>query len=69
MERRIPLQKCHVLLVSFTKVQYQPMLNTYEYHRMLLCLPGKNEYKNTRREDFLDDNNTVMTERGYAELL
>ena len=45
------------------------MLNNYAYHRMLLCLIGKQECKNIRNEDFLEDMNDVMTERDYAEAL
>ena len=32
-------------------------------------LLGKNECKYLRREDFLADNNAVMTERDYTEAL
>ena len=54
---------------EFHKLHYQPMLNNYVYHRMLLLLLGKHEWKNLRREYILDDNNYVMIERDYAEAL
>ena len=37
---------------EFHKVHYQKMLKKYEYHRMLLCLLGKNECKNIRNKVF-----------------
>ena len=52
---------------EFHKVHYQPILKKYAYHRILLCLLGKHECKNIRIEVFLADNNSMMTERDYAE--
>ena len=49
-------------------VYYQPMLNRYEYHRMLLYLPGKMSARSWEHIVFAD-NNDVMTERDYAESL
>ena len=69
MERRNTLLKCHVLLVSFKKVHYEPMLKKYEYHKMVLCLLGNHECKNVVREDVLEYNADIMTERDYAEAL
>ena len=50
-------------------VQYQPMLNNYACHRMLLFLPGKHECKKLRIKYFFADNNYVITERFYDEAL
>ena len=49
------------------KVYYQLMLKNYAYHRMLLCLLGKHEWQNIRREEFLAENNSVMIEHDYTE--
>ena len=54
---------------EFHKVQYQPMLNKFAYHNMLLCLLEKQECKNIRNEIVLADMNIVMTERDYTEAL
>ena len=53
---------------EFYKVHYQPMLKKYAYHRILLCLLGKKE-QIFKKRSFLNDNNNVMTERGYEEAL
>ena len=45
------------------------MLKKYAYHRMLLCLLGKHEYKNIINQAFLVDNIAVMIECDYAEAL
>ena len=45
------------------------MLKDYIYYSMLLFVIGKQKCKNIRREDFLEDNNTVITECDYAEAL
>ena len=45
------------------------MLDKYAYHRMLLCLLEKHERKELIRGSFFDDNNAVVTELDYAELL
>ena len=67
-------KKKHITNIScsigeFRKVYYQQMLSKYAYHRMLLCLLGKHEYKNLRNEDFLADNNAMMTKCDYDEAL
>ena len=54
---------------KFHEVHYQPMLKKCAYHRILLCLLGKHECKNLRKEAFLDENNDGMTERDYDEAL
>ena len=63
------LTKVSCSIGEFHMAHYQPMLKKYAYHRILLCLLGKHGWNNLRREYFLDDNNTVMIEHGYAELL
>ena len=45
------------------------MLKKYAYHRMLMCLISKNEYKELRKNIFLADINYVMKERDCAEVL
>ena len=37
------LTKLLYFIGEFNKINYQPMLNKYEYHRILLCLPGRHE--------------------------
>ena len=54
---------------EFHMVHYQEMLKKYVHHRILLCLLGKNEWKKLRREAFLAENNTVMKEHDFTELL
>ena len=54
---------------EFHKVDYQRVLNKYAYHRMLLCLLGKNECKNLSIEELLAENNDVMKECYYDEAL
>ena len=66
MERRNNLKKSG-FVGEFNKVHYQPMLKMYAYHMMILCLLGRNECKNIRREHFFSDNNAVMTERDWAK--
>ena len=61
MERINTILKFHIILMNFIKVHYQPMLNKYAYHSILLRLLGKYECKNIRNEDFLEDNNAVMS--------
>ena len=63
------LTKISLSVGEFHKVCYQTMLLKYAYHRILLCLLGKHDCKNHRREAFLSENNDVMTERDYAEEL
>ena len=50
-------------------IHYQPILNKYAYHRMLLCLIGKYGWKNIRNEAFLEDNNDVTIEHDYDKTL
>ena len=63
------LTKISCSIGEFNKLHYQPILKKFAYHRMLLCLLGKHECKNIRREDFLADNNDVMKKRDYSESL
>ena len=53
----------------FHKVHYKEMLKKYAYHRILLCLLGKHEWKSIINEAFLEENNAVITERDYDESL
>ena len=50
-------------------MHYQPILNKYAYHRMLLCLPGKTQFQEFKKIILFADNNDVMTERDYSEEL
>ena len=53
---------------EFHKVHYQPILKKYAYNRILLYLLGKNECKKLE-DEFLKENNYVMTESDSAEAL
>ena len=44
------LTKISCYIGKFHKAHHQPILKNYEHHRMLLCLPDKNECKYSRRE-------------------
>ena len=35
---------------EFQMLHYNPMLNNYAYHRMLMCLLGIHEYNELRRQ-------------------
>ena len=54
---------------EFHKVHYQPILKNYTYHRIILCLLGKDGFKNIIWEAILADNNVMMTEFDYDEPL
>ena len=54
---------------EFHTLHYKPMLKKYAYHRMLLCVIRQEWIQKLRIEDFLSENNAVMTERDYAEAL
>ena len=54
---------------EFYTIHYNPMLKKYEYHKMVMFLIVKHEYKELRRKYLFDENNTVITERDYAESL
>ena len=63
------MTKLSYYIGEFNKVHYQPILKDYSYHRLLFWLLGKHECQNIRRAFFLEDNNSVMAERDYAEAL
>ena len=46
---------------EFHMLHYQPILNKYSYHGMLMCLLGKHQCNDLRRQALLADNNYVMT--------
>ena len=54
---------------EFYMVHYQPMLNKYSYHIILLRLLRKHKEKIRKEKLFLNDNNYVTTERDYAGAL
>ena len=49
------------------KLHHQPRLKKYAYHKILLCLLGKYECKNLRRQYLLAENNSVTKESNYAK--
>ena len=54
---------------EFYKVHYRQILKKYSYNRMVLYLQGKYECQNLIREAFLAENNAVMIECDYSEVL
>ena len=49
-KKQLPKMSCSI--GESHNLHYQPMLKKYAYHRMLLCLLGRNKSNNLRREAF-----------------